>query len=61
MSAPSPTTPKPRDPRTPLERAQAQLAAIHDELRGPSLSRSRRRQLADRIHELNDEISSLSS
>ncbi|GAA1143380.1 hypothetical protein [Streptomyces javensis] len=62
MSAHSPTTaPIPRDPRTPLQRARDQLAAAHRELIGPSLSRSRRAEIADRIYQLNDEISSLES
>ncbi|AEM88651.1 hypothetical protein [Streptomyces violaceusniger] len=61
MSAPSPTTtPIPRDPRTPLERAQDRLAAARRKLIGPSLSRAERREIADRIHDLTVEIKSLS-
>ncbi|MER8160006.1 hypothetical protein [Streptomyces sp. NPDC094472] len=62
MRIPSPTaTPKPRDPRTPLERAQDRLAAAREELVGPSLSRGKRQEIADRIYELTAEIDSLSS
>ncbi|MEU4898215.1 hypothetical protein AB0B12_37905 [Streptomyces sp. NPDC044780] len=60
MSAHS-RTPIPRDPRTPLQRARDQLAAARRELIGPSPSRSKRRESADRIHSLADEISNLES
>lgn len=62
MSAHNPTTtPIPRDPRTPLQRAQDQMEAAHRELIRPGLSRSRRAEIADRIYQLTDEISSLES
>ncbi|MFE9007448.1 hypothetical protein ACFYOY_35915 [Streptomyces sp. NPDC007875] len=62
MSAHSPTTaPIPRDPRAPLQRAQDRLAAAHHELIETGLSRSRRHEIADQMHELTAEISNLSS
>ncbi|MEV8057166.1 hypothetical protein AB0P37_11705 [Streptomyces antimycoticus] len=62
MKTPTSTArPIPRDPRTPLQRAQDQLTAARQKLIGPSLPRSERRQIADRIHDLTAEISSLES
>jgi len=62
MSTHSPTTtPKPRDLRTPLQRAHDQLTAARWTLCGPVLSRSARQELADRIDRLTAEISSLSN
>lgn len=53
-------TPKPRDPRTPLERNRDQLAAARKQLIGDEyLSRRTRQQLSDRIWELTKERQTL--
>lgn len=51
--------PVPTDPRTPLERATDRLNAASRELTGGSPSRARRRELADRIAQLEEEIRGL--
>jgi hypothetical protein len=53
------TRPVPRDPRTPLQAAQEQLAAIHKHMRTGHLPRSARRQAADRIYDLETTIAAL--
>jgi len=53
------TIPVPTDPRTPPKRAEDQLAAANRELTRGHPSRARRRDLADRIHQLKSEIAAL--
>ncbi|MFF7189656.1 hypothetical protein ACFZAR_31495 [Streptomyces sp. NPDC008222] len=49
----------PADPRTPQQRVKDQLAACRRQLTKPWLSRSQRREIADRIHQLTQEAKSL--
>ncbi|WP_327372307.1 hypothetical protein [Streptomyces sp. NBC_01217] len=46
--------PVPTDPRTPQQRVRDQLAAARKQLVGPSLSRSQRGVIADRIWKLTE-------
>lgn len=47
--------PVPTDPRTPQQRVSDQLATARRRLTSDSLSRSQRRELADRIYKLEKE------
>ncbi|MEU7151230.1 hypothetical protein AB0B79_05750 [Streptomyces sp. NPDC039022] len=51
--------PVPTDPRTPQQRVQDQLTAARRTLAGPSLSRSERARLADRIDALTEQAERL--
>ncbi|MFI1293369.1 hypothetical protein ACH4VM_33830 [Streptomyces sp. NPDC020792] len=51
----------PTDPRTPQQRVRDQLAAARRQLTSGSLSRSQRRELADRIYRLEKEAEQLGS
>jgi len=53
--------PLPRDPRTPLQAAQAQLDAALARLRTTNLPRGKRRELADRITKLRDTVGRLTA
>lgn len=53
------TRPVPTDPRTPLQRATDRLTATRCELTEGSPSRGRRRELADRTLQLEQEIQRL--
>ncbi|MFF0386881.1 hypothetical protein [Streptomyces sp. NPDC004286] len=53
--------PMPADPRTPEKRVADQLAALRKKLCGPSLSRRERAEIADRIHELEQQAVMLAS
>ncbi|MFF4179489.1 hypothetical protein [Streptomyces sp. NPDC001750] len=47
--------PVPTDPRTPQQRTKDQLAATGAKLMGSALSRRERRDLADRIYDLEQQ------
>ena len=49
-------TPTPRDPRTPLQAAQARLNAAHHQMVTTYLPHDKRRDLADRITNLRAEV-----
>ncbi|CAM5524655.1 MULTISPECIES: hypothetical protein [Streptomyces] len=51
--------PVPTDPRTPQQRIEDQLIAARRKLAGPSLPRSERARLADRIHALTEQAKRL--
>lgn len=53
--------PVPTDPRTPQQRVQDQLTAAHKKLTGPTLSRTERARLADRIHDLTQQSAQTST
>ncbi|MFD5848186.1 hypothetical protein [Streptomyces chartreusis] len=49
----------PTDPRTPKQRVADQLEAAHRQLTKPGLTRRDRARVADRIHQLKQEVSDL--
>ncbi|WP_134656283.1 hypothetical protein [Streptomyces sp. H23] len=53
--------PVPTDPRSPQQRIADQLAAANRQLIQHELSRSQRRAIADRIHELNEQARRLAA
>lgn len=53
------STPLPRDPRTPLEAAQARLDAALLRLRTTHLPRGERQELADRVTRLRADVDRL--
>ncbi|MEV4044247.1 hypothetical protein [Streptomyces sp. NPDC049744] len=53
--------PAPTDPRSPQQRITDQLAAARQTLTQNGLSRSKRRELADRIHDLKEQARRLTA